>query len=199
MRIGEPDGGAKPADQDRRHDDLAQQAAERAPGARQARDRALPTGPGAHARPPGARSPAETLQRRPAEVGRRTLGGRAAWLCGNKTRAGRQSGKPSRHSRSLGCRWPSSTNLPSSASLRGPYCWPSRARYHCTCEAGAVMGCSGTNAARNLSVLSCYPGPPSSHGTAGANSPACQRLSHHLRPREGIRPPIPPGRTGTVP
>ena len=50
---------------------------------------------------------------------------------GNTTMAGRQSGKPSRHSRSFGCRWPSSMNLASSASDIGPYCWPSRARYHC--------------------------------------------------------------------
>ena len=62
---------------------------------------------------------------------------------GNTTMAGRQSGKPSRQSRSFGCRWPSSMNLASSASEIGPNCWPSRARYHCVDEAGADMSVTG--------------------------------------------------------
>ena len=62
---------------------------------------------------------------------------------GNTTMAGRQSGKPSRQSRSFGCKWPSSMNLASSASEIGPNCWPSRARYHCVDEAGADMSVTG--------------------------------------------------------
>ena len=67
-----------------------------------------------------------------------------AWVRGgNTTMAGRQSGKPSRQSKSLGCRCPSSMNFASSASEIGPNCWPSRARYHCVGEAGADMSFTG--------------------------------------------------------
>ena len=53
-------------------------------------------------------------------------------------------------SRSLGCRWPSSMNLASSASEIGPNCWPSRARYHCIEEAGADMSVTGAGPASGI-------------------------------------------------
>lgn len=73
-------------------------------------------------------------------------GGGAA-SCGKTFAAGVHSGRPCRHTRSVGLKWPNSTILRSSRSETGPTCLPSRARYH-----SIVCSCSDM---RPLLTLSC--------------------------------------------